>query len=61
MNFKKTALATAVGTSLAVSGFATGVAQADGHSVQLYGRVNNAYNMLEVDDGVSGTPDVDFN
>ena len=49
MNFKKTALATAVGTSLAVSGFATGVAQADGHSVQLYGRVNNAIVMNEQD------------
>jgi len=42
MNFKKTALATAVGTTLAISGVATGVAQADGHSVQLYGRVNTA-------------------
>ena len=49
MNFKKTALATAVGTTLAISGFATSVAQADGHSVQLYGRVNNAYNMADVD------------
>jgi hypothetical protein len=50
MNFKKTALASAVGTTLAISGFATGVAQADGHSVQLYGRVNTAYTMVDVDD-----------
>ena len=49
MNFKKTALAAAVGTTLAVSGVATSVAQADGHKVQLYGRINNAYNMKEVD------------
>ncbi len=49
MKIQKTALASAVGAALAVSGVATSVAYADGHEVTLYGRVNNAYNMLDVD------------
>jgi predicted porin len=44
MNFKKTALATAVGATLAISG----VAQADGHEVSVYGRINNVVKMNEV-------------
>ncbi|MDH3632765.1 MAG: porin [Gammaproteobacteria bacterium] len=39
MNFRKTAVATAVGATLAFSG----VAQADGHETSFYGRINNAY------------------
>jgi predicted porin len=49
MNFKKTALSTAVGATLAISGVASSVAQADGHKVQLYGRVNNAIVLNEQD------------
>ncbi len=49
MNLKKTAVATAVGTTLAISGVASSVAYADGHNVQLYGRVNNAIVLNEQD------------
>jgi predicted porin len=49
MNLKKTAVASAVGATLAISGVASSVAYADGHEVQLYGRVNNAYVMNELD------------
>ena len=47
MNFKKTALASAVGATLAISGVAQ-VAQADGHEVSVYGRINNVVNLKEV-------------
>lgn len=43
MNMKKTAIATAVGATLVISG----VAQADGHSVELYGRINNVVSKAE--------------
>ena len=56
MNFKKTALATAVGTTLAITSVASGVVYADGHSVQLYGRVNTAINM--VDDGTDDSTNI---
>jgi predicted porin len=56
MNFKKTALATAVGTTLAISSVASGVVYADGHSVQVYGRVNTAINMK--DDGVNDSTNI---
>jgi predicted porin len=45
MNFKKTAVATAVGATLAISG----VAQAAGHDVSVYGRINNTINMTDKD------------
>jgi predicted porin len=45
MNFKKTALATAVGATLAISG----VAQADGHTVNVYGRINNVVRVDSLD------------
>ncbi len=48
MNFKKTALASAVGATLAISSVAP-VAYADGHKVQLYGRVNNAIVLNDKD------------
>ena len=48
MNFKKTALATAVGTTLAISSVVP-VAYADGHTVQLYGRINNAIVLNDQD------------
>ena len=53
MNFKKTALATAVGTTLAISG----VAQADGHDVSLYGRINNVVKVDSID--LAGGGDAD--
>ena len=46
MNLKKTAVATAVGATLAFSG----VAQADGHETSFYGRINNAYDMSDFGD-----------
>jgi predicted porin len=49
MNLKKTAVASAVGATLAISGVASSVAYADGHEVKLYGRINNAYVMNEED------------
>ncbi|MBT8437803.1 MAG: porin [Gammaproteobacteria bacterium] len=49
MNFKKTAVASAVGATLAISGVASSVAYADGHSVQLYGRVNNVIKLQDKD------------
>jgi len=53
MNFKKTALASAVGATLAISG----VAQADGHKVDLYGRINNVVGVSSVD--LAGGGDAD--
>lgn len=49
MNLQKTAVATAVGAALAISGAASSVAYADGHSVSVYGRINNTINMTDKD------------
>lgn len=57
MKFQKTALATAVGATLAVSGVATSVAQADGHEVSVYGRVNNVIRVNSID--LAGGGDAD--
>ncbi|MDC1287565.1 porin [Gammaproteobacteria bacterium] len=53
MNFKKTALATAVGATLAISG----AAQADGHDVSVYGRINNVVKVSSID--LAGGGDAD--
>ncbi len=64
MKLQKTALASAVGTAVAVSTLAvsgvayTGAAQADGHSVNVYGRINNTL-RVQSRDGASGSPDMD--
>jgi predicted porin len=55
MNFKKTALSTAVGATLAISGVAQ--AAMDGPEVSVYGRINNAINVTTFD--VAGGGDAD--
>lgn len=58
MNLQKTALASAVGAALAVSGVvAPSVAYADGHSVDVYGRINNTIRVQSRD--LAGGGDAD--
>ena len=58
MTFQKTAVAAAVGATLAISGVASGVAYADGHEVSVYGRINNVIRN-QSRDGAGGAPDMD--
>ena len=59
MKFQKTAIATAVGATLAISGVASGVAYADGHKVEVYGRINNSIDINSLDYPSGGPSDVD--
>lgn len=56
MNLKKTAVASAVGATLAISSVAQ-VAQADGHEVSVYGRINNVIKNDSID--LAGGGDAD--